>query len=94
MNIRGAAGTGKTATLQELNRGLTEARREALAVAPTMSAVEELQHVGFSNATTIQRLLQDQRVQAEARGKVLIVDEAGMISGGQMTELLQLARQM
>lgn len=91
VNIRGAAGTGKTATLQELNRGLTEAGREVLAVAPTMSAVEELQKVGFGNAATIQRLLQDQQVQAELRGKVLIVDEAGMISGRQMAELLQLA---
>jgi conjugative relaxase-like TrwC/TraI family protein len=91
VNIRGAAGTGKTATLQELNRGLTEAGREVLALAPTMSAVEELQKVGFSNATTIQRLLQDQRAQMEARGKVMIVDEAGMVSGRQMAELLQLA---
>lgn len=91
VNIRGAAGTGKTATLQELNRGLTEAGREVLAVAPTMSAVEELQKVGFSNSATIQRLLQDQQVQAGLRGKVLIVDEAGMVSGRQMAELLQLA---
>ena len=91
VNIRGAAGTGKTATLQELNRGLTEAGREVLAVAPTMSAVEELQKVGFSNATTIQRLLQDPRAHTEARGKVLIVDEAGMVSARQMAELLELA---
>jgi hypothetical protein len=42
-----AAGTGKTATLQELRRGLTEAKREVLAVAPTMSAVEELQRSAF-----------------------------------------------
>jgi conjugative relaxase-like TrwC/TraI family protein len=91
VNIRGAAGTGKTATLQELNRGLTEAGREVFAVAPTMSAVEELQKVGFANAATIQRLLQDQQVQAGLRGKILIVDEAGMVSGRQMAELLQLA---
>jgi conjugative relaxase-like TrwC/TraI family protein len=91
VNIRGAAGTGKTATLQELNRGLTEARRDVLALAPTMSAVEELQKVGFSNATTIQRLLQDQHAQAAVRGKVLIVDEAGMISSRDMAELLQFA---
>ncbi len=50
--ISGAAGTGKTATLQELRRGLLEARREVLAVAPTMSAVEELQKVGFGDAMT------------------------------------------
>ena len=93
VNIRGAAGTGKTATLQELQRGLREAGRQVLAVAPTMSAVEELQKVGFAGATTLQRLLQNQRAQAEMRGKVLIVDEAGMVSGRQMSELLQLAEQ-
>jgi conjugative relaxase-like TrwC/TraI family protein len=42
VSISGAAGTGKTATLKELRRALTETGREALAVAPTMSAVEEL----------------------------------------------------
>src|ERR1700730_15404902 len=91
VNIRGAAGTGKTATLQELHRGLREAGHEALAIAPTMSAVEELQKVGFSDAITVERLLQDQRAHTEMRGKVLIVDEAGMLSGRQMSEVLKLA---
>jgi len=93
VNIRGAAGTGKTATLQELQRGLEESGRQVLAVAPTMSAVEELQKVGFSDAITVERLLRDQRAQAELFGKTLIVDEAGMVSGRQMSELLKLADQ-
>ena len=93
VNIRGAAGTGKTATLQELQRGLEESGRQVLAVAPTMSAVEELQKVGFSDAITVERLLQDQHAQAELFGKALIVDEAGMVSGRQMSELLKLAEQ-
>ena len=89
--ISGAAGTGKTATLQELRRGLLEARREVLAVAPTMSAVEELQKVGFADAMTLERLLQDRTAQQALRQKVLILDEAGMVSGRQMTEFLRLA---
>lgn len=93
VNIRGAAGTGKTATLHELRRGLTEASREVMAIAPTMSAVEELQKVGFADAITVERLLQDQRTQPGMRGKVLILDEAGMVSGRQMWELLRLAAQ-
>lgn len=93
VNLRGAAGTGKTATLSELHRGLTEGGRQVLAVAPTRSAVEELQTVGFSNAITIERLLADQRAQMAMRGQVLIVDEAGMVSGRQMSELLRLAEQ-
>ena len=91
VNIRGAACTGKTATLQEVHRGLEESGRRVLAVAPTMSAVEELRKVGFSDAVTVERLLQDQSVQEELRGKVLVVDEAGMISGRQMSDLLKLA---
>lgn len=47
INLRGAAGTGKTATLQEIDRGLRESSREVTAVAPTRGAVEELQKVGI-----------------------------------------------
>jgi conjugative relaxase-like TrwC/TraI family protein len=91
VSLRGAAGTGKTATLQELHRGVVEGGREVLAVAPTRSAVHELQQVGFSEAMTIQRLLVDPQEQASLRDKVLIVDEAGMVSARQMTALLELA---
>jgi conjugative relaxase-like TrwC/TraI family protein len=93
VNIQGAAGTGKTTTLQELHRGLQESGRQVLAVAPTMSAVEELQKVGFSDAMTIERLLRDQAAQTQLHGKALIVDEAGMVSGRQMSDLLELAEQ-
>jgi conjugative relaxase-like TrwC/TraI family protein len=93
VNIRGAAGTGKTATLQELLRGITEANRKIIAIAPTMSAVEELQKVGFSDAITVARLLQDQRAQSTLRGSIVILDEAGMVSARQMHELLRVAEQ-
>ena len=92
INLRGAAGTGKTATLQELHRGLYEARRSAVAVAPTASAVEELQKVGFRDAMTISRLLADAKQQQELAGQVLIVDEAGMVSSKDMASLIGVAR--
>lgn len=91
VNIRGAAGTGKTATLEELRRGLVESGHRLLAVAPTRSAVEELHKVGFKDSVTIERLLQDGDLQARLSNQVVIVDEAGMVSGRQMWELLQLA---
>ncbi len=93
VNLRGAAGTGKTATLQEIRRGITEGGRSVLAVAPTRSAVEELEKVGFTGAMTLERLLQDRQAQARLRHRVLIVDEAGMVSSRQMSQLLQVARQ-
>jgi ATP-dependent exoDNAse (exonuclease V) alpha subunit len=55
------------------------------------SAVHELQQVGLSRAMTIQRLLVDPQAQAHLRDGVLIVDEAGMVSARQMTDLLELA---
>ena len=91
VNLRGAAGTGKTATLQEIQRGVAEGGREIVAVAPTRSAVEELARVGFAQALTVERLLQDPREQERLRGQVLVVDEAGMVSSRQMSRLLELA---
>jgi hypothetical protein len=91
VNLRGAAGTGKTATLREIDRGLRECGTQVIAVAPTRSAVDELQKVGFRDAMTVSRLLEDQESQRGLRGKVLIVDEAGMVSGKQMQSLLHLA---
>jgi ATP-dependent exoDNAse (exonuclease V) alpha subunit len=91
VNVRGAAGTGKTATLREIDRGLRDAGHEVLAVAPTRSAVDELEKIGFRGAATVSRLLEDQDSQSALRGRVLIVDEAGMISGRQMQNLLHLA---
>jgi len=60
-------------------------------VAPTRSAVDELEKVGFRDAMTVSRLLEAQEPQGVLRGRVLIVDEAGMVSGRQMQSLLHLA---
>jgi conjugative relaxase-like TrwC/TraI family protein len=93
VSISGAAGTGKTATLQELRRGLMDACHRVLAVAPTMSAVEELQKVGFTDAITVERLLQDPCVRDGVRGSVIILDEAGMVSARQMSDMLRSAEE-
>lgn len=47
--------------------------------------------VGFRDAMTVSRLLDDETAQATLRGRILIVDEAGMISGRQMEGILKLA---
>lgn len=88
--LQGAAGTGKTATLKEIKRGLMKVGHTVAAVAPTQTAVRELKHRGFPEAMTIERLLLDAQAQESLAGKVLIVDEAGMVSGRQMAGLLDL----
>jgi conjugative relaxase-like TrwC/TraI family protein len=91
VNIEGAAGTGKTATLKELCRGLQAGGRLMVGVAPTLSAAEELKKAGIQNAMTVERLLQDKENHPTLTGRAIIVDEAGMVSGRQMHELLSLA---
>ncbi len=59
VNIEGAAGTGKTKTLKRAWARVAGGGRLMAAVAPTLSAVEELKKAGFQNAMTIERLLQN-----------------------------------
>lgn len=92
VNVRGAPGTGKTWLLQDVKRGLEEAGRPMLALAPTKSAEEELARVGFDRTMTIEGLLQDKDAQLRMRDQVVIIDEAGMVSARQMFELLKLAQ--
>ena len=58
-----------------------------------MSAVEELQKVGFENAVTLERLLQDPQMRQRLNGSVVILDEAGMVSARQMADFLRLAEE-
>lgn len=91
-NISGAAGVGKTFALKELDRGLTEARVSLTAVAPSARAVQVLHKDGLPNAMTIARLLADPNQQAQIAGRVLLIDEAGMVSSKDMSALLKLAK--
>jgi len=92
VNIEGAAGTGKTRTLQALARGLQGGGRLMAAAAPTESAVKALKKDGFQNAMTLEALLQNKDAHPLLSGRAIVVDEAGMISGRQMQELLRLAQ--
>lgn len=83
---------GKTTLQKEIQRGLTEGGRSFMAVGPTRSSVEELQAVGFGNAVTIERLLQDPNEQQNLQATVLVVDEAGMVSNRQMSQLIKIAQ--
>lgn len=93
VNLQGAPGTRKTGTLKEIKRGLDEAGRPILALAPTRSAEKSLKDVGFEQAMTIERLLQDKDAKLRMHNRAVIIDEAGMVSARQMFELLKLATQ-
>lgn len=91
VNVEGAAGAGKTRMLNELRRSLQASGRLMLALAPTLSGAEELQKEGFKNAATVESLLQNKDAHMHLTGRAIILDEAAMVSGRQMHELLKLA---
>lgn len=94
VNVQGAAGAGKTATLGELRRAFEENGRVVWAVAPTASAVDELSKVGFGFAQTVERFLLDVDQHAYLPKSAIVVDEAGMLSARQMHELLHLTARL
>jgi conjugative relaxase-like TrwC/TraI family protein len=92
--LRGLAGTGKTFTLQEVQRGLVAANREVFVCAPTTSAAAVLRNEGFSAATTLADFLQNGEAKHGPRllGATVIVDEAGIASTRQGAELCALVQ--
>jgi AAA domain len=90
--VRGAAGTGKTTLMREVREAARAAGRELHAFAPTAGSADMLRRDGFEGAETVARLLVDRKLQEAARGRVLLVDEAGLLGVGTMREVLELAR--
>jgi conjugative relaxase-like TrwC/TraI family protein len=88
IGLRGGAGTGKTRLLREAIRGLEE-RHPTTVLAPTTAAVEALREEGLPRAATVQRFLADEKFQHDARGSVVVVDEAGLLSGQDLLTLLE-----
>lgn len=88
MLFRGGAGTGKSFTLQEIERGLSAAGRPVVVLAPQRQQVRDLQADGLS-AETLARFLQ---IKTLPRGAVVIVDEAGQIGGRQLRDLFRVVQ--
>lgn len=59
--------------------------------APTTAAAKVLRKEGFGNAATLQSLIISEESQAQIKGGVLLVDEAGMIGVPQMKRLMEVA---
>lgn len=88
--FRGGAGTGKSFTLGEVQRGLLRADHTVQVVAPRRQQVMDLEKDGFKNVETVSAFLSRRDM---PRGAVVLVDEAGQIGGKQMHALLSLVRE-
>jgi hypothetical protein len=90
--IRGVAGTGKTTMLREAVKAMAAlSGKDVLLFAPSSAAAQVLKDEGFTAVDTAQQLMANTMLQDVARGKILVVDEAGFLSAKQMLWLAKFA---
>ncbi len=91
--IRGAAGTGKTTLEQELGEALAEAGKPVVALAQSVGASRDTlrEEAGFADADTVARFFKDRDMQEQARGGVILLDEASQLGTREMLRLFDAA---
>jgi hypothetical protein len=89
----GDAGTSKTTCAEYIAKGIELAGREVMGLAPTGTAAAELRGV-VADCDTIQGFLASPQKQEAARGKVLLLDEAGMVDVRSMDKLGEVSQRL
>ena len=90
----GDAGTGKTHTLARLDEAHRHKTGNGLiALAPTTRATAELAANGYPEADTVAAFLNSERLQEQAAGRAVLVDEAGFLSTKQLAQLVTIANE-
>lgn len=92
MTLQGFAGTGKSYVLEAVARAYAEGGKEVYALGADNSAASALQEKGI-DAQNVYRFLYKDHFNKEniSKGSVIILDEAGKLGNGPMTELLKFA---
>jgi conjugative relaxase-like TrwC/TraI family protein len=89
----GDAGTGKTTVLSAIEAAHRAAGGQPfLPLAPTTRARDAVSEAGFNGADTVQRFLVSEPQQRSAAGRVVLVDEAGLLSTEQLDRLTSLTQ--
>ena len=95
--FRGVAGSGKSNTLTEIEKGLTEIGKKGLYFSPTSTATENLLKEGFRNSKNLASLLvmEEKGLLEKQRGNIrdsiIFIDEAGQVSSKDGNRLLKIA---
>ncbi|MGA2254540.1 MAG: MobF family relaxase [Thermoguttaceae bacterium] len=93
--IRGAAGVGKTAMMQEAVEAIQNGGKRVFTFAPSADASRGvLRSEGFGNADTVARLLIDERLHDKLKGQVIWMDEAGLLGTKTMASVFDLAERI
>ena len=91
--IRGGAGTGKTTMMKEAVAAIESGGAKVFTFAPSAEASRGVlrSEAGFANAETVEALLQNEKLQAQVRGQVIWIDEAGLLSVRTLARVADLA---
>ena len=89
--LRGVAGSGKTTTLKAFNECLASSGQKPLYLAPTASAVKVIKQELGCEAMTVSAYLEALKGvgRKKFKGRVIAVDEAGLLSLSQGREILK-----
>lgn len=91
--LTGDAGTGKTTALRAVVAGIEAAGGQVFGCAPSSAATDVLRRELTPDAHTLQHYLASPALQDAMRSRVLLIDEAGLISVRQLRDLCRLAAQ-
>jgi conjugative relaxase-like TrwC/TraI family protein len=90
--LRGLAGAGKTTVMAELREILEGDGQRIFAFAQSATASRKvLRDEGFAGADTIARLLVDTQLQQKVRGKIIMIDEAGLVGVRDLLRIMEIA---
>ena len=91
--IRGGAGTGKTTMMKEAVAAIESGGAKVFTFAPSAEASRGVlrSDAGFANAETVEALLQNPKLQAQVRGQIIWIDEAGLLSVRTLARVADLA---
>ena len=89
--VQGDAGTGKTTCLKAIVAGIERSGGQVFACAPSTGAAEVLRIELSTETATLQHLLKSTDLQRANRGRVVLVDEAGLVSVRELRDLTRRA---
>jgi len=89
--VQGDAGTGKTTCLKLIVAGIERSGGRVFACAPSTGASEVLRGELSTETATLQQLLVNTELQQASRGRVVLVEEAGLASVRELRVLTRLA---
>lgn len=91
--LEGPAGAGKSSLLSKFDEGMRLAGEHVAYLATTAASAEVLKEDGFA-AHTLAHFLLDEKLQSQARGGRVVIDETSMLGHKDAVRLFRLAEQL